>query len=105
MTYDLEPKTFFDGQRGGIKSVATYNFELDTQDAIDSESSLIETFVRTADGRGVAVVRQTHTEAWVLEEQCQDSRLRRMGGWKGSNRNVVILEGGKIAFAFVCMIV
>jgi len=88
-THSVEPKAFFDAQGDSLQQVASTGFETDDANVTEAETETIQRFVRTADGRGVAIVRRTVGEAWILENE----RLKRVGGWSGDEA-VVILDGG-----------
>ncbi|KAI0271408.1 WD repeat-containing protein [Gloeopeniophorella convolvens] len=85
----LEPLSFFDSQPNGLvlrSRVLDYPF---------LDQSHIRRFVRTPDGAGLAVVRETGGEAWILRDF--GTGLQRAGQWSTAD-HVVVLNGG-LSFA------
>ncbi|KAF8578745.1 hypothetical protein K439DRAFT_1361373 [Ramaria rubella] len=94
--HDFEPLAFFDAQRQGLVRTAADDHE-DYSSANNEE--LIERFVRTPDGSGVAVIRTSGGEAWTVTGQRDAIRLRRLGRWHGTGV-VAILDSGRTTATF-----
>ncbi|KAH8120057.1 RAVE protein 1 C terminal-domain-containing protein [Phellopilus nigrolimitatus] len=86
-TYEMDPLQFFeeDGRNGMILLAQGPSFN-------ESDTSKIIRFVRTPEGRGLAIVRESSVEAWHLHSG--SAEMRRLGRWKGANL-VAVLERGK----------
>jgi hypothetical protein len=82
----LEPLRFFDSCPDGL----TLRGRI--LDHVSDEDSCIKRFVRTPDGTGLAVVRETGGEAWVVRDL--GTTLQRAGRWTTAD-HVVVLNGGK----------
>ncbi|KAI0305003.1 RAVE protein 1 C terminal-domain-containing protein [Russula brevipes] len=82
----LEPLRFFDSCPDGL----TLRGRI--RDHVSDEDSCIKRFVRTPDGTGLAVVRETGGEAWVVRDF--GTTLQRAGRWTTAD-HVVVLNGGK----------
>jgi hypothetical protein len=63
-------------------------------DDVSDEDLHIKRFVRTPDGTGLAVVRETGGEAWIVRDV--GTVLQRAGRWTAADY-VVVLNGGKFA--------
>ncbi|KAJ7630787.1 RAVE protein 1 C terminal-domain-containing protein [Roridomyces roridus] len=63
-----------------------------TIEAEVAEESRIVRFVRTPEGSGVGVMRETGGEAWIVSSD--GSRLLRSGKWPAAD-HVVVLDGGR----------
>ncbi|KAF7320375.1 WD repeat protein [Mycena kentingensis (nom. inval.)] len=85
-TFTLSPTLFLDAQPGGLVACA------ETIAAVPAEESRILRFVRTPDGTGVGVVRETGGEAWQLSGN--DCQLSRMGRWVDGD-HIVVLDRGQ----------
>lgn len=85
-TYTLDPPLFFDGQDGGLTSVAR------GPDTHKCSSSNILTFVRSPEGRGLAVIREAAVETWHIRAGSHDMRYIKC--WPTADR-VVVLDFGK----------
>jgi hypothetical protein len=59
---------------------------------VSDEDSYIKQFVRTPDGTGLAVVRETGGEAWIVRGL--GTALQRAGRWTAADY-VVVLDGGE----------
>lgn len=82
----LEPLNFFDSCSDGL----TLRGRL--HDYPSDEGSHIKRFVRTPDGMGLAVVRETGGEAWMVRDL--GTVLQHAGRWTEADR-VVVLNGGR----------
>ena len=82
----LEPLNFFDSRSGGL------TLQGRVHDYMSDEDSYIKRFVRTPDGTGLAVVRETGGEAWIVRDL--GTVLERAGRWRAADY-VVVLNGGK----------
>lgn len=82
----LEPLNFFDSYSGGL----TLRGRL--HDYLSDEDSYIKRFVRTPDGMGLAVVRETGGETWMVRDL--GTVLQRADRWTEADC-VVVLDGGK----------
>lgn len=96
--HDFDLLTFFDARSDGLEKVATTDHEGYGVDY--NEEELIERFVRTPHGNGVAVVRASGGEAWALEGQRENTRLRRVGRWKGKGLTAII-DSGKSSLIYL----
>ena len=84
----LEPLNFFDSRSDGLTLRDRIRESV-------SEESYIKRFVRTPDGTGLAVVRETLVEACTV---CgHGTVLQRAGQWTATDY-VVVLDGGKSAW-------
>jgi len=86
----LEPLNFFDSCSDGLTLRGRLHDDL-------SEDSYIKRFVRTPDGMGLAVVRETGGEAWMVRDL--GTVLQRAGRWTEADR-VVMLNGGRSLATF-----
>ena len=89
--HDIDPLALFDAQKRGSVRVTTNDHE--SYRSRTSEGEIIEKFVRTPDGRGVAVLRASGGEAWAVTGHHESIRLRRVGRWH-SKGAMAILDGG-----------
>ena len=89
--HDLEPLALFDAQPQGLVRIAINDHE-NYKNRTSGEEP-IEKFLRTPDGRGVAVVRPSGGEAWAVAGHRETTRLQRVGRWH-SKGAVAILDGG-----------
>ncbi|KAH9969083.1 WD repeat-containing protein [Russula dissimulans] len=87
----LEPLNFFDSYSGGL----TLRCRL--HDYLSDEDSYIKRFVRTPDGMGLAVVRETGGEAWMVRDL--GTVLQRADRWTEADC-VVVLNGGRSLATF-----
>jgi hypothetical protein len=87
-TFELDPSAFFDGQAkfNGLQLRAK------SIDRVSMEDTEILKFIRTPEGKGVAVLRSSGGEIWRFTER--GSTMIRMGSWS-SGDFVVVLRGGK----------
>ncbi|KAI9513046.1 RAVE protein 1 C terminal-domain-containing protein [Russula earlei] len=83
----LEPLNFFDSRSGGLTLRGRVH-DLD-------EDSHIKQFVRTPDGSGLAIVRETGGEAWMVRDF--GTVLQRTGRWTEADFVVVLNEGRSFA--------
>lgn len=81
----LEPLNFFDSCSDGLTLRGR------VQDYV-SEDSNIKQFVRTPDGTGLAVERESGGDTWVVRDLGSDLQLA--GRWTAAD-HVVVLNGGK----------
>ncbi|KAK2461643.1 hypothetical protein APHAL10511_006106 [Amanita phalloides] len=89
-TYTVEPLAFFDAQIDGL----SLNNKL--LDSVPGDDSDIVRFVRTPEGRGVAVIRTNGGgDVWRITEQ--NAELRRTGNWPSAEFVVVLDEGRSFA--------
>lgn len=86
----LEPLNFFDSHSDGLTLLGRVH------DYITDGDPRIKRFVRTPDGTGLAVVRETGGDAWVVRDH--GTSLQRAGKWTTAD-NVVVLNGGKLYIA------
>jgi hypothetical protein len=86
----LEPLSFFDSQSDGLTLLGRVH------DYMTDGESHIKQFVRTPDGTGLAVVRETGGDAWIVRDH--GTSLQRAGKWTTAD-NVVVLNGGKLYIA------
>lgn len=84
--YVLEPLSFFDSRSDGL-TLRDHIHEF-----VSDEESYIKQFVRTPDGTGLAVVRETVVEACTVRGH--GTVLQRAGRWTAADY-VVVLDGGK----------
>ncbi|CAK5264601.1 unnamed protein product [Mycena citricolor] len=84
-TYQFSPSSFFDADPEGLLSLSA------APEWRNAEESRILRFVRTPDGSGVGVIRETGGEAWNLG---QNHGLQRAAQW-GAADQVVVLDGGR----------
>ncbi|CAK5280165.1 unnamed protein product [Mycena citricolor] len=82
-TYQFSPSSFFDADPEGLLSLSA------APEWRNAEESRILRFVRTPDGSGVGVIRETGGEAWNLG---QNHGLQRAVQW-GAADQVVVLDG------------
>jgi hypothetical protein len=82
----LEPLNFFDSHSDGL----TLRDRI--HEYVSDEESYIKQFVRTPDGTGLAVVRETVIEACTVSGH--GTILQRAGRWTAADY-VVVLDGGK----------
>jgi hypothetical protein len=82
----LEPLDLFDSCSDGL------TLRGHVLDYVPDENSHIKRFVRTPDGTGLAVVRETGGEAWIVRDR--GTVLQRAGRWTTAD-HVVVLNGGK----------
>lgn len=83
----LEPLNFFDSCSDGLTL-------RDRVHDYVSGGSTIKQFVRTPDGTGLAVERESGGDAWVVRDLGSDLQLA--GRWTAAD-HVVVLNGGKFA--------
>lgn len=81
----LEPLNFFDSRSEGL------TLQGHIHDSV-SEDSNIKHFVRTPDGMGLGIVRETGGEAWIVRDL--GTVLQRVDRWAAAD-HVVVLNGGK----------
>lgn len=81
----LEPLNFFDSCSDGLTLRGRIHDYV-------SEDSSIKQFVRTPDGTGLAVERESGGDAWVVRDLGTDLQLA--GRWTAAD-HVVVLNGGK----------
>lgn len=81
----LEPLNFFNSCSDGLTLQGRLH------DYLSGESK-IKQFVRTPDGTGLAVVRETGGDAWIVHDF--GTVLQRAGQWTAADY-VVVLNGGK----------
>jgi hypothetical protein len=84
--YVLEPLSFFDSRSDGL------TLRDHIHEVVSDEESYIKQFVRTPDGTGLAVVRETVVEACTVRGH--GTVLQRAGRWTAADY-VVVLDGGK----------
>jgi hypothetical protein len=82
----LEPLNFFDSRSDGLTLLGRVH------DYMTDGEARIKQFVRTPDGTGLAVVRETGGDAWIVRDH--GTSLQRAGRWTTAD-NVVVLNGGK----------
>lgn len=82
----LEPLNFFDSRSDG------FTLRDRIREYVSDEDSYIKQFVRTPDGTGLAVVRETGGEAWIVRGL--GTALQRAGRWTAADY-VVVLDGGE----------
>ena len=87
----LEPLGFFDSRSDGLTLLGRVH------DHITDGEPRIKQFVRTPDGTGLAVVRETGGDAWIVRDH--GTSLQRAGRWTTAD-NVVVLNGGKLNIAW-----
>ena len=85
-TYTLDPPLFFDGQDGGL------SFESHGPNFRKSSTSSIRKFVRSPEGRGLAVMRENTVETWHIRAGSHEARY--INTWPISDR-VIVLDFGK----------
>ncbi|KAI0041796.1 WD repeat-containing protein [Auriscalpium vulgare] len=85
-TLALEPLNFFDARAEGL------TLQAQGEVRVLEEESRISRFVRTPDGKGVAVVRENGGEAWLVHDR--GSKLVRSARWPAAD-HVVVLDGGR----------
>ncbi|KAJ7042393.1 RAVE protein 1 C terminal-domain-containing protein [Mycena alexandri] len=85
-TFDFSPLLFLDAHVDGLRLSAH------ALDAVPSEESHIVRFVRTPEGGGVGVVRESGGEAWRVVGN--GSGLIRSGTWSTAD-HIVVLDGGR----------
>lgn len=61
----------------------------------ESETSKILRFVRTPEGRGLAIVRENFVEAWTIQSKNAD--MKRLGRWQNADLVTVLDHGRRIA--------
>ncbi|KAI0307694.1 WD repeat-containing protein [Multifurca ochricompacta] len=84
--YVLEPLDFFDSHSDGL------TIRRRVHDRVTDEDSRIKRFVRTPDGTGLAVVRETGGDAWIMRNL--GTELQHAGRWTAAD-HVVVLNGGQ----------
>jgi hypothetical protein len=84
--YMLDPLNFFDSRPDGLTLLGRVH------DYMTDAEARIKQFVRTPDGTGLAVVRETGGDAWIVRDH--GTSLQRAGRWTTAD-NVVVLNGGK----------
>ncbi len=82
----MDPLTFFDGRKEGMRLLSQRPMVSET------ESRRIRQFVRTPDGRGLAIVRTDCVETWNLSSG--KHLLTKTGTWPSADL-VVVLDGGR----------
>ncbi|KAH8982607.1 RAVE protein 1 C terminal-domain-containing protein [Lactarius akahatsu] len=82
----LEPLNFFDSRSDGLTLLGRVH------DYTTDGEPRIKQFVRTPDGTGLAIVRETGGDAWIVRDH--GTSLQRAGKWTTAD-NVVVLNGGK----------
>ncbi|KAH9064341.1 RAVE protein 1 C terminal-domain-containing protein [Lactarius vividus] len=82
----LEPLNFFDSRSDGLTLVGRVH------DCTTDGEPRIKQFVRTPDGTGLAIVRETGGDAWTVRDH--GTSLQRAGKWTTAD-NVVVLSGGR----------
>ncbi|KAI9461002.1 RAVE protein 1 C terminal-domain-containing protein [Lactarius psammicola] len=82
----LEPLNFFDSRSDGLTLLGRVH------DYTTDGEPRIKQFVRTPDGTGLAVVRETGGDAWIVRDH--GTSLQRAGRWTTAD-NVVVLNGGR----------
>ncbi|KAJ6509386.1 RAVE protein 1 C terminal-domain-containing protein, partial [Mycena vitilis] len=85
-TFDFSPMLFLDAHADGLR------LRTQTIEAVPAEESHIVRFVRTQEGSGVGVLRETGGEAWRVV--ANGSRLIRSGKWSTADY-IVVLDGGR----------
>ena len=88
----LEPLSFFDSCSDGLILRSRVHDYV-------SEDSNIKQFVRTPDGAGLAVERESGGDAWVVRDFGTDLQLA--GRWTAAD-HVVVLNGGKFTSTEAC---
>ncbi|THH13364.1 hypothetical protein EW146_g6843 [Bondarzewia mesenterica] len=84
-TYTLNPLNFFDARSDGLQLRAQ------GLDLVPEENIHINRFVRTPDGKAVAVVREAGGEVWAVHEK--GSKLTRGLRWRSADHVVVLNQG------------
>jgi len=84
--HTLEPLNFFDSRSDGLTLLGRVH------DYVADSKQRIKQFVRTPDGMGLAVVRETGGDAWIVRDH--GTSLQRTGRWATAD-NVVVLNRGK----------
>ena len=84
----MDPLLFFDGNSDGMKLIGR------GPDFNESETSKILRFVRTPEGKGLAIIRENFVEAWHIQK---DSDMKCLGKWSTAKLVVVLDEGHRIA--------
>lgn len=95
-SYEMDPLLFFDGQKDGMRLLAR---SAESDAALDAPSaSSIRTFLRTPEGRGLAVVREDSIEAWHFHTDPAKSalQLKKLGHWGSADLVAVFDEGRRI---------
>ncbi|KAH8998842.1 RAVE protein 1 C terminal-domain-containing protein [Lactarius hatsudake] len=82
----LEPLNFFDSRSDGLTLLGRVH------DYTTDGEPCIKQFVRTPDGTGLAIVRETGGDAWIVRDH--GTSLQRAGKWTTAD-NVVVLNGGR----------
>jgi len=82
----LEPLNFFDSRSDGL----TLRDRI--HEYVSEEESYIKQFVRTPDGAGLAVARESVVEACIVRGH--GTVLQRAGRWTAADY-VVVLDGGE----------
>ncbi|KAF8500659.1 WD repeat-containing protein [Hysterangium stoloniferum] len=95
VSYAFNPLSFFNAEQEGLRRVAINDHE-NRIDHLEQEE-IIEKFVRTPEGTGVAVVRTSGGEAWTFDQQSGNAYLRRVGAWRGKGPVAVFDEGNTTA--------
>jgi hypothetical protein len=92
-TYELSPLAFFDAQ----SQLSGLEVRAKGLDRVSEEESEILQFVRTAEGKGVGVLRSSGGEVWTAVKH--GSNLVRSGTWTSADL-VVVLDSGKIILTY-----
>jgi hypothetical protein len=87
-TYELSPLAFFDAQ----PQLSGLTVRAQGLDKVHEEESEILQFVRTAEGKGVGVLRFSGGEVWTAVKH--GSSLVRGGTWRSADL-VVVLDNGE----------
>lgn len=85
----MDPLNFFEGKGEGMTLLAS------GPDFNESEVSKVLRFVRTPEGRGLAIVREDSIEAWHFHSQDMD--IKRVGKFPKSSLVAVLDYGKRIA--------
>lgn len=87
-THYLYLNPLFDGQKDSLTLKARDNYEGCDGDL---ESQPIKRFVRTADGRGIGIIRANGGESWSLNGSFNE--LLRVGHWPDKGLLAVLNDG------------
>ncbi|KAJ7169732.1 RAVE protein 1 C terminal-domain-containing protein [Mycena filopes] len=85
-TFDFSPLLFLDAHVDGLRLSAH------ALEAMSTEESHIARFVRTPEGAGIGVVRESGGEAWRVSSN--GSTLTRSEAWSTAD-HIVVLDGGR----------
>ncbi|OCB85636.1 hypothetical protein A7U60_g7286 [Sanghuangporus baumii] len=88
-TYEMDPLQFFQDGRKGMNLLAQ------GPDFNESETSKILRFVRTPEGRGFAIVRESFVEAWILHSDI--AHMKCLGRWENADLVAILDRGRRIA--------